>query len=336
MMTTTATTMRAVTQDRYGEADVLTLATIDRPVVADGEVLVSVRAAGCGPDVMHVMTGKPYFARTMLGFTRPKQRVAGRDVAGVVAAIGEGVTGFAVGDEVYGTSTSGSFAEYAVAPASQLAHKPAALSFEEAAAVPVSGGTALQGLQKAGVRAGSRVLVIGAGGGVGSFATQLAVAMGATVTGVCSAAKADLVRSLGASDVIDYAREDIDRDGAVYDAIVDTAGNRRISLLRKALTPDGTLVVVGGESAGGFLLGGFQRQLLLPLRAPFTGGQKLIGLMSTEDATTYQELATYADAGQLRPHVGATYPLAQAADAVRAVSTGHTSGKVVVVIGETA
>ncbi len=331
-MMTTTTTMRAVTQDRYGDADVLALRAIDRPIVGDGEVLVTVRAAGCGPDVMHVMTGKPLFARTMLGFTKPKQRVAGRDVAGTVAAVGDGVSGFAVGDEVFGTSTSGSFAEYAVCPASQLAHKPAALSFAEAAAVPVSGGTALQALQKAGVRDGSRVLVIGAGGGVGAFATQLAVAMGATVTGVCSEGKLDLVRSLGATDVIDYAREEIDRDGAVYDAIIDTAGNRTVSLLRTALKPGGTLVIVGGESAGGALLGGFQRALLLPLRNPFAGNHTLIGLISTEDVATYEELARYADAGRLRPHVGATYPLEQAADAVRAVSTGHTTGKIVVTV----
>lgn len=266
-MMTTTTTMLAATQDRYGDADVLDVRAIPRPVVGDGEVLISVRAAGCGPDVMHVMTGKPYFARTMLGLTKPKQTVAGRDVAGVVVAVGDGVEGFAVGDEVYGAATSGSFAEYAVAPVTQLAHKPAALSFVEVAAVPVSGGTALQGLQKAGVGEGSRVLVIGAGGGVGSFAVQIAVALGATVTAVCSAAKAATARELGASDVIDYAREEIDRDGAVYDAIIDTAGNRRISLLRKALKPDGTLVVVGGESAGGSLLGGFQRQLLLPCEA---------------------------------------------------------------------
>lgn len=331
-MMTTTTTMRAVTQDRYGDADVLTLRAIDRPIVGDGEVLVTVRAAGCGPDVMHVMTGKPFFARTMLGLTKPKQRVAGRDVAGTVAAVGDGVTGFAVGDEVFGTSTSGSFAEYAVCPASRVAHKPAALSFEEAAAVPVSGGTALQALQRAGVREGSRVLVIGAGGGVGAFATQLAVAMGATVTGVCSEGKADLVRSLGATDVLDYARQEIDRDGAVYDAIIDTAGNRAVSLLRTALKPGGTLVIVGGESAGGALLGGFQRALLLPLRNPFAGDHTLIGLISTEDAATYEELARYADAGQLRPHVGATYPLEKAADAVRAVSTGHTAGKIVVTV----
>jgi NADPH:quinone reductase-like Zn-dependent oxidoreductase len=331
-MMTTTTTMQAVAHESYGDADVLQLRAVPRPIVGDREVLVAVRAAGCGPDVMHVMTGKPYFSRTFLGLSRPKVPIAGRDLAGVVAAIGSGVTGFAVGDEVYGAATSGSFAEYAVVPVSRLAHKPASLSFVEAAAVPVSGATALQGLQQAGVRAGSRVLVIGAAGGVGSFATQLAVAMGATVTGVCSAGKAAVVRELGATDVIDYAVDEIDRDGAVYDAIIDTAGNRPISLLRKALKPAGALVIVGGESAGGALLGGFQRQLLLPLRAPFTGGQKLIGLMSREDAATYEELARYADSGALRPHVSATYPLARAADAVRVVATGHGTGKVVVEI----
>lgn len=331
-MMTTTTTMLAATQDRYGDADVLSVRAIERPVVGDGEVLIAVRAAGCGPDVMHVMTGKPYFARTMLGLTKPKQTTAGRDVAGTVVAVGDGVEGFAVGDEVYGAATSGSFAEYAVAPVTQLAHKPAALSFDEAAGVPVSGGTALQALQKAGVGAGSRVLVIGAGGGVGSFAVQIAVAMGAVVTGVSSAVKASQVRELGASDVIDYARQEIDRDGAVYDAIIDTAGNRKVSLLRRALKPGGTLVIVGGESAGGALLGGFLRALLLPLRSPFARSHTLVGLISTESAESYTELARLADAGQLRPLIGATYPLAQAADAVRAVSTGHATGKVVVTV----
>ncbi|MFN8148454.1 MAG: NAD(P)-dependent alcohol dehydrogenase [Candidatus Nanopelagicales bacterium] len=329
---TTTTTMLAATQDRYGDADVLAVRAVPRPVVGDGEVLISVRAAGCGPDVMHVMTGKPYFARTMLGFTKPKQTVAGRDVAGVVVAVGDGVEGFAVGDEVYGAATSGSFAEYAVAPATQLAHKPSSLSFVEAAAVPVSGGTALQALQKAGVGEGSRVLVIGAGGGVGSFAVQIATALGARVTAMCSAGKEELVRSLGAKDVLDYARAEVDRDGAFYDVVVDTAGNRRISLLRKALKPGGTLVIVGGESAGGRLLGGFQRQLLLPLRAPFTRGQKLIGLISTEEAASYVELARLADEGSLRPVVGATYPLTQAADAVRDIAGKHTTGKIVVTV----
>ncbi len=332
-MMTTTTTMLAATQDRYGDADVLSVRAIERPVVGDGEVLIAVRAAGCGPDVMHVMTGKPLFARTMLGLTKPKQSVAGRDVAGTVVAVGDGVTGFAVGDEVYGAATSGSFAEYAVAPVTRLAHKPAALSFDEAAGVPVSGGTALQALEKAGVGQGSRVLVIGAGGGVGSFAVQIAVAMGAIVTGVSSAAKASLVRELGASEVIDYAREEVDRDGAVYDAIIDTAGNRKVSLLRTALKPGGTLVIIGGESAGGALLGGFQRALLLPLRNPFARNHTLIGLISTENAESYVELARLADAGQLKAIVGATYPLAEAADAVRAVSTGHATGKVVVTVG---
>lgn len=324
--------MKAITQPRYGDADVLVLATIDRPILGDGEVLVEVRAAGCGPDVMHVMTGKPYFARTMLGFTRPKQTVAGRDVAGVVAATGSGVTGFAVGDEVYGASTSGSFAEYAVVPAGKLAHKPASASFVEAAAVPVSGGTALEGLQKAGVGTGSRVLVIGAGGGVGSFAVQIAVALGATVTGMCSAGKSDLVRSLGATEILDYAVDEVDRDGAVYDAIIDTAGNRPVSLLRKALRPGGTLVIVGGESAGGPMLGGFQRALLLPLRSPFVRGHRLIGLISTEETASYEELARLIDAGKVRPHVSATYPLAEAADAVRAIASKHTAGKLVITV----
>jgi NADPH:quinone reductase-like Zn-dependent oxidoreductase len=323
--------MKAITQTTYGDADVLELTDIPRPTPGAGEVLVEVRAAGCGPDVWHIMTGTPYFGRPMMGWSKPKWAARGRDVAGVVAEVGAGVTQFSVGDEVYGACTSGSFAEYAVAPATKLARKPSSLTFVEAAAVPVSAGTALQGLQKAGVGAGSRVLVIGAAGGVGSFAVQIAVALGATVTGVCSAGKAELVRSLGASDVLDYAREEIDRDGAVYDAIIDTAGNRSVALLRTALKPEGALVIVGGETGGGPFFGGFERQLLLGLRSPFVK-QRLIGLISTEETATYDELTRMIDAGQVRPSVGQVYPLARAADAVREIATHHTTGKLVVEI----
>lgn len=321
--------MKAITQSIYGDADVLELRDLPRPVPAEGEVLIEVRAAGCGPDVWHIMTGTPLFGRPVMGWTKPKWPARGRDVAGIVVEVGPGVTAFAPGDEVYGACTSGSFAEYAVAPVGKLAHKPRTLSFVEAAAVPISAGTALQGLHKAGVGEGSRVLVIGAAGGVGSFAVQLAVALGATVTGVCSAGKADLVRELGASDVIDYAVDEVDRDGAVYDAIIDTAGNRPVSLLRRALKDGGTLVIVGGESAGGKLFGGFGRQLGLPLRSPFVS-QKLIGLISTEETATYDELTALIDSGHVRPRVSATYPLENAADAVRAIGSGHTTGKLVI------
>jgi NADPH:quinone reductase-like Zn-dependent oxidoreductase len=322
--------MKAITQDRYGDADVLSLREIDRPTPGEGEVLVEVRAAGCGPDVWHTVTGKPYFARAMLGLTKPRTPARGLDVAGVVVETGPGVTQFAVGDEVYGGSSSGSFAELSVSKADMLAAKPVGLSFEEAAAMPVSGCTALQALQRADVSPGMHALVIGAGGGVGVYATQIAVAMGATVTGVCSAGKADLVRSLGAADVIDHARDDVDRDGPVYDVIVDTAGNRPISLLRKAMTPKGALMIVGGDG-GGSITGGFERSLLAGAVSAFVS-QRISGVIATVRTDSLVELTRLVDTGALRPVVGQTFALADAADAVRAIGTRHTTGKLVVTV----
>lgn len=323
--------MKAMTHNRYGDADVLALTEVDQPSPGEGEVLVDVRAAGCGPEVAHLVSGTPYLVRLGTGPRAPRQPVPGRDVAGTVAAVGPGVTGFAVGDEVFGTASTGSFAEQAVCAVKRLAHKPSELSWAEAAALPISAGTALQALRAGRVRAGSRVLVVGAAGGVGAYAVQLAVAQGATVTGVCSAGKAELVRSLGANEVLDYAREEVDRDGAVYDAVIDTAGNRKLSLLKRAVAPGGSLIVVGGDGAPGRLLGGFQRGMLSPVYG-LVARRRMVGLMSTEKAEVYDELAGYVTAGALRPHVSATYPLADAADAVRAVSTGHTAGKLVVTV----
>jgi NADPH:quinone reductase-like Zn-dependent oxidoreductase len=322
--------MKAITQDRYGDADVLTLRDIDRPTPGEGEVLVEVRAAGCGPDVWHTVTGKPYFARPMLGVRKPRTAARGLDLAGVVVGTGPGVMGFAVGDEVYGGSASGSFAELSVSKADMLAPKPAGLSFAEAAAMPVSGCTALQALQRADVAPGMRALVIGAGGGVGGYATQIAAAMGAAVTGVCSAGKADLVRSLGAVDVIDHATEEVDRDGPVYDVVVDTAGNRPISLLRRAMTRTGSLLIVGGDG-GGAVTGGFERSLLAGVVSGFVS-QRISGVIATVRTDSLEELTRLVEAGQLRPVVGATYPLADTADAVRAIGTHHTTGKLVITL----
>jgi NADPH:quinone reductase-like Zn-dependent oxidoreductase len=324
--------MKAITQEKYGASDVLSLNDVERPVPGEGEVLLEVRAAGCGPDVWHVTNGLPLFARPMLGGLRaPKPATPGRDVAGIVVEVGPGVTKVAVGDEVYGTCRTGSFAEYAVAPEATLAPKPVALSWPEAAAVPISGGTALQGLQAAKVGPGSRVMVIGAGGGVGSFAVQIAVALGATVTAVCSAAKADLARELGASDVLDYATQEVDRDGPVYDVIIDTAGNRRLSLLRRALTPTGVLVLVGGDQHGGRIMGGFQRQLLAGVRS-IGAKQKMIGLIAKEQRSTLLELRALIDAGEVTPRVGRTYSLTDAPQAVHDVGTAHSTGKLVVTL----
>ncbi|MGA3488129.1 NAD(P)-dependent alcohol dehydrogenase [Micromonosporaceae bacterium DT55] len=326
--------MKAIVQDVYGPADVLELRDIDRPSVGDDEVLVRVRAAGVDPGVWHVMTGRPYLLRAVgFGLRRPKVPVRGRDLAGVVEAVGARVTRLRPGDEVYGTCESGSFAEYATARQDRLAIKPANLSFEQAAVTPISGMTALQGLRDcAGLRPGQRVMVIGAAGGVGSFAVQIAKAFGATVTGVCSTAKVDLVGSLGAADVIDYTHSRIDVNGTRYDVIIDTAGNRPVSLLRRALTPRGTLVLVGGENGGGRLLGGYDRQMLrAPLMSIFTS-QRLRNLMAKEHAADLEELGQLIDSGAVTPVIDRAYPLADAADAIRHLAQGHAAGKTVVTV----
>ena len=248
---TTSTTMRAIVQDTYGTAAVLRLAQVARPRIADDEVLLRVRAAGLDRGTWHLMTGQPYLMRIMgFGLRAPKNRVPGLDVAGTVAAVGPAVTGFAPGDEVFGISR-GSFAEFAAVRQDKLCHKPVNLTFEQAAVVPISAGTALQALTDVGkVRQGQRVLIIGASGGVGTYAVQLAKAFGAQVTGVASTAKLDLVRSLGADHVVDYTRSDFADTTERYDLIIDIAGNATLSCLRNKLTLTGTLVIVGGEDGG--------------------------------------------------------------------------------------
>ncbi|MEU8058697.1 NAD(P)-dependent alcohol dehydrogenase [Microbispora bryophytorum] len=330
--------MKAIVQDTYGPADVLELRDIDRPSIGDEEVLVEVRAAAVDPGVWVLMTGRPYLARVGgFGLRRPKVPVRGRDVAGVVTAVGAGVTRFRPGQEVYGACPDGSLAEYAKAPQARLAPKPANLTFEQAAAVPVSGMTALQAVRDvAGVRPGQRVLVIGASGGVGSFAVQIAKALGASVTGVCAAAKADFVRSLGADDVIDYTREEIDRDGARYDVVVDTAGNRPLSLLRRALTPRGTLVIVGGGHTAYRFTGGMGRTVRAPLLSLFTGsmfrGQRLRPMFSRERVEHLEELTRLIESGAVVPAIDRAYPLTAAPDAIRHLMEGHPAGKVVVTV----
>ncbi|SDY93786.1 NADPH:quinone reductase [Micromonospora pattaloongensis] len=323
--------MKAIAQDVYGPADVLELRDIDPPSIGDDDVLVQVHAAGVDPGVWHLMTGRPYLLRAMgFGLRRPKVAVRGRDVAGVVAAVGARVARFRPGDEVYGTCESGSFAEYAAAPENRLAAKPAGLSFEQAAVTPVSGVTALQAVRDCGrVQPGQRVMVIGAAGGVGSFAVQIAKACGAMVTGVCSTAKEALVRSLGADDVIDYTRDEIDRHGARYDVVIDTAGNRPLSLLRRAMTPHGTLVIVGGEHGGGPVLAGFDRQLRAPLVSIFVG-QRLRVLMAREGAAELEELTRLIESGAVTPVIDRSYGLADAPDAIRYLAEGHAAGKIVI------
>jgi NADPH:quinone reductase-like Zn-dependent oxidoreductase len=323
--------MKAIVQDTYGSYDVLELRDINRPVIGDHDLLLKVCAAGVDPGVWHLMTGLPYLVRAFgFGLRAPKVRVRGRDVAGRVEAVGRNVTRFQPGDEIYGTC-EGSFAEYASAREDKVAAKPSNLSFEQAAAVPISGSTALLGLRDAGqVRPGQQVLIIGAAGGVGTFAVQLAKAFEAEVTGVCSTTKVDLVRSIGADDVIDYTREDFVDSSRRYDLILDTAGNRPLSHLRRALASKGTLVIVGGEG-GGRWFGGFDRTLRAPMLSLFVS-QKLRGLMSTENSANLRVLGEYIDAGKLTPVIDRTYSLGEVPQALRYVEEGHARGKVVITV----
>jgi NADPH:quinone reductase-like Zn-dependent oxidoreductase len=323
--------MKAIVQDRYGSADVLEFRDIEDPQVGENEVVVRVRAAGCGPDVWHYMTGQPYFARLMLGFRRPKIRIRGGDVAGTVEAVGAKVTGFQPGDEVMGIAM-GSFAELAIAPAAKLVPKPARLSFEQAAAVPISGITALQAIRDEGkVEPGQKVLVIGAAGGVGALTVQIAKAFGADVTGVCSTSKGELVRSIGADDVIDYTREDFTDSSRRWDVIIDTAGRRPLSQLRRALTPKGTLVIVGGDGGGRWTGGFFKGILRAPLVSVFVG-QRLGALVSKEKKEDLQSVAELIEAGKVTPVIDRTYPLIEAPDAIRYMEKGHPRGKVVITV----
>src|SRR6476659_3806522 len=327
---TTGVKMLAIVQDSYGSADVLRSAEIDRPEIAEREVLLRVHAAGVDRGTEHLMTGTPYLMRIIgFGFRRPKNRVPGVDVAGTVAAVGSAVTRFAVGDEVFGMSR-GSFAEYAAAREDKLAHKPANASFEQAAVVGISGGTALQALESGHVQAGQRVLIIGASGGVGSFAVQLAKAAGAMVTGVCSTDKLDLVTSLGADHVVDYTREDFADGVHHYDLIIDIAGNSSLSRLRRALTPTGTAVIVGGESKGN-VTGGIDRQLRAMILTPFIG-QRLTGLASKERASDSEVLAEHIAAGTVTPSLDRTYPLDQVPAAMRHLEAGKVNGKIAITV----
>ena len=321
--------MKAIVQDRYGSADVLELRDIDPPAAGEHDVVVRVRAAGCGPDVWHVMTGLPYFARLGLGLRRPKLPIRGWDVAGTVEAVGRSVQGMAPGDEVLGVA-DGSFAELALARADKLVAKPARLTFEQAAATPVSGITALHALRDvADVQPGQGVLVIGAAGGVGTFAVQIAKAFGAQVTAVCSTSKLDLARSIGADDAIDYTREDFTDGTRRWDVIVDTAGRRPLSTLRRALAPAGALVIVGGDGGGRWTGGFFRGMLRAPLLSPFVG-QKLRGLISKERQEDLRALVDLIETGKLTPVVDRTYPLAAAPDAIRYLEQGHPRGKIVI------
>jgi NADPH:quinone reductase-like Zn-dependent oxidoreductase len=324
--------MRAILQENYGEAEnVLRLGQTGRPTIGDREVLLRVHAAGVDRGVWHLMAGLPYPVRLAgYGMRAPKASVPGREVAGRVEAVGRDVTTLAVGDEVFGIA-EGAYAEYARARADKLAPRPSNLTFAQAAAVPVSGLTALQAVRDRGhVQAGQQVLVIGASGGVGTFAVQIAKAYGADVTGVCSTAKADMVQSIGAARVIDYTRGDVADSGHRYDVILDTGGNRPLRQLRRALTPRGTLVIVGGEIDRRWL-GGIDRQLRAVVLSPFTR-QQLGTLLCSENQADLLALTKLIESGQVTPVIGKLYPLSQTITAIRDMRDGHVRGKAVITL----
>ncbi len=321
--------MRAVVRDTWGSAAGVHLTRVPVPVLtAADDVLVQVHAAGAARGVWHMMTGRPYLMRVAFGLRRPRNPGLGNDLAGTVVAVGKDVTRFSAGDNVFGVGTS-TFADYALAPQGKLARMPVSTTYEEAAVVPVSGMTALQALRDAGrIERGQTVLVIGASGGVGSYAVQLAKAFGAEVTGVCSTAKQDLVRSLGADHVIDYTTDDFAADGRRYDLVLDVAGNPSVSRLRRALTPTGTAVIVGGEG-GGSLTGGMDRQLRATLLTPFVS-QRLTMLVNDENAADLERLAELIDAGAVTPGIDRTYRLEETPQAMKDMEDGLVRGKIAI------
>jgi NADPH:quinone reductase-like Zn-dependent oxidoreductase len=327
------TRMQAIVQDTYGSTEVPALRDIDTPVPKENQVLVRVEAAGLDRGVVHVMTGLPYLIRLLvpsLGLRRPKVPVLGMDLAGRVEAVGQQVTRFRLGDAVFGWTDTGAYAQYTAVPQDHLAPMPANLGSEQAAAVPISGFAALQAVRDEGaVQSGQTVLVIGAAGGVGSFAVQLAKAFGAEVTGVAGPAQLELVRSIGADQVIDYTRDDVTDGARHWEVIVDTAGHRSLSRLRRALTRRGTLVIVGSEGRGR-LLGGFDRQLRALVVSRFVS-QRLRMLSSKPGQDDLQTLRELLGAGKLTPIIGRTYPLAEVPEAIRQMMHGHGGGGKVVI-----
>jgi NADPH:quinone reductase-like Zn-dependent oxidoreductase len=322
-------TMKAIARDRYGSADVLELRDVAVPEVADDEVLVRVRAAGLDRGAWHIMAGLPYLIRLAgYGVRAPKTAGLGTELAGVIETVGANVTGLQPGEAVFGAS-SAAFAEYAPARPDRLARMPANLSFEQAAAVPVSGVTALQALRNRGrLKAGQYVLIIGASGGVGTFAVQIAKALEADVTGVCSTAKVDLVRSLGADRVIDYTQADITDHHQRYDLVLDIGGNRPLSQLRRVLSREGTLVIVGGEG-GGRWTGGLHRQLGAMVLTPFVR-QRLGTFIAKETRADLDALRDLIETGAVSPVIDRVVALDHVPDAMRDLAGGRARGKIVI------
>lgn len=324
--------MKAIAQDRYGSPDVLELREVDTPAVADHDVLVRVHAASVNARDWHLMRGDPYLARLALGVSRPKTRIRGTDFAGRVEAVGKSVRRFRPGDEVFG-EVDGAFAEYVSARDDLLEPKPAALSFEQAAALPLAGNTALMGLRDLGrIGPGQEVLINGASGGVGTFAVQIAKAFGAEVTGVCSTRNTDLVRSLGADHLIDYTQEDFTRNGRRYDVVFDLVGNHSLAGFRRALKPEGTLVLSGGGVfEGGSVVGPMGLLIKGQVMSRFARHRLLVltAAPSKENLATLRELA---DSGKLTPAVDRTYPLSEAPEAIRYLEKEHARSKVVITL----
>ena len=321
--------MKAIVQDKYGSAEVLRFEDIDPPEIGDNDVLVHVRAAGVDRGVWHFMTGLPYAGRIASGLRKPKIPVPGMDLAGIVETVGKNVTRFKPGDEVLGIGKF-AFAEYARAPEKKLVSKPAVLTFEQAAVVSISGLPALHAVRdEANVQPGQKVLIIGAAGGVGTYAIQIAKVYGAEVTAVCSTTKMDLVRSIGADHVIDYTREEFADGARHWDVIIDIAGNRSLSHLRRALSPRGTLVIVGGEDGGKWL--GLGRPLMASLLSLFTS-QRLRMLLPKERLEDIETLKDLAESGKITPVVERTYELSEAAEAIRRIEAGHARGKLVITV----
>ncbi len=321
--------MKAIVYEAYGSADILEVKEVRKPGVEADQVLVRVRAASANPYDWHLMSGVPYIARISMGLRKPKYSLLGTDVAGEVEAVGSAVSRFRPGDAVFGFVGSGGFAEYVSAPEKLLALKPANLSFQQAATVPLAAVTALQGLRDAGeIKSGQKVLIVGASGGVGTFAVQIAKWYGADVTGVCSTRNLEMVRSIGADHVIDYTREDFTRTGQRYDLIFQLAGTASPSACRRALAPEGRLVLSSGDSPGR-IIGPVGRIIKAILMSPFIG-QTLRPLVAKPSSNDLQFLSELIEAGRVAPVIDRTYPLTEAADAIRYIETGHARGKVVI------
>jgi NADPH:quinone reductase-like Zn-dependent oxidoreductase len=324
--------MKAIVQREYGGADVLELAEVDKPDIRDNEVLLRVRAASVHVGDVLAMQGTPYVMRAAFGLTRPRNPTPGFDVAGTVEAVGSKVSRFKPGDEVFGNG-KGTLAEYAAAKDSQLVAKPPGLTFEQAAVLTVSGLTALKAVRDvANVQPGQTVLINGAAGGIGVYAVQIAKAMGAEVTAVCSAGKADLVRSLGAAHVIDYTEEDFTLGERRYDFILDNVGNRSLSECRRVLSPNGTLSPNSG-TAGGKWIGPLVSMGQAWVTSPFVS-QNIRTFLSTPNEEDLNTLVELVESGKVVPVIGGTYQLSEGAEALRVVASGHAQGKVVITVAE--